>query len=115
MELAWRSSTMGKTPRPRKRTEAMMLIRRILSAALVVGALLGATAPGASASTLPTPAFGFPPGALPSLAYAWNFPVLGQNVGAVGAGSGGICGSSSASQGGGGSGTAGGKTAQGGP
>ena len=89
-----------------------MLIRKILSAALAVGALLGATAPGASASTLPTPAFGFQSGALPSLAYAWNFPILGQNVGAVGAGSGGICGSSSASQGGGGSGNAGGTTAQ---
>jgi hypothetical protein len=88
-----------------------MLIRRILSAALAVGGLLGATAPGASASTLPTPV-GFQSGALPSLGDAWNFPVLGRNVGAVGAGSGGICGSSSASQGGGGSGTAGGTTAQ---
>lgn len=90
----------------------MMLIRRILSAALAIGALLGATAPGAGASTLPTPAFASQLGALPSLGYAWNFPALGQNVGAVGAGSGGICGSSTASQGGGGSGNAGGTTAQ---
>jgi hypothetical protein len=90
----------------------MMLVRRILPAALAVGALLGATAPGAGASTLPTPVFGWPAGAWPSPSSAWNLPALDANAGAVGAGSGGICGSSSATQGGIGGSTAGGTTAQ---
>jgi hypothetical protein len=90
----------------------VMLVRRILSAALVGGAVLGAAAPGASAAAPATPTVGLPTGALPSPGYAWSFPPLDGNAGAVGAGSGGICGSTSASQGGIGDGTAGGTTAQ---
>jgi hypothetical protein len=90
----------------------MMLVRRILPAALAIAALLGATAPGASASTLPTPVFGLPAGALPWSGYPWSLPALGGDVGAIGAGSGGICGDSSASQGGGGNGNAGGTANQ---
>jgi hypothetical protein len=90
----------------------VILVRRILPAALAIAAVLGATAPGASASSLPTPAFGWPAGGSPSPTYAWNFPPLDANAGAVGSGSGGICGSSSATQGGIGGSTAGGTTAQ---
>ena len=89
----------------------MKLVRRILPAALTFAALLGATAPAASASTLPTPGFGLPAGALPWLDYP-SLPALGGDFGAVGAGSGGICGDSSASQGGGGAGNAGGTANQ---
>jgi hypothetical protein len=89
-----------------------MLVRRILSVALVGGTVLSAAAPGASASALATPSVGLPTGVLPSADYASAFPPLDGNAGAVGAGSGGICGSTSASQGGIGDGTAGGTTAQ---
>ena len=88
----------------------MTLVRRILPAALAVGAVLGATAPAASASTLPTPTFGWP--ALTTASYPWSVPPLDGNAGAVGSGSGGICGSSTATQGGIGASTAGGTTAQ---
>ena len=90
----------------------MMLVRRILPAALAVGAMLGATAPAASAGIPSTPAFKLPAGALLSPTYASNFPALDLSAGAVGSGSGGICGSSSATQGGIGASTAGGTTAQ---
>jgi hypothetical protein len=112
--LACRSSTMHQTSKQLSQTgmEIVMLVRRILPAALAVGALLGATAPGASASTLPTPTFGLPTGAFPPPGYAWSSPPLDGNAGAVGSGSGGICGSSSATQGGIGGSTAGGTTAQ---
>ena len=85
----------------------MMPVRRILPAALAVGALLGATAPVASASITPPPAFG-----LPTAAFASNFPTFDWSAGAVGSGSGGICGTSTATQGGIGASTAGGTTAQ---
>lgn len=90
----------------------MMLVRRILPAVLAIAALLGATAPAASASTFPTPVFGLPAGALSWSGYPWSPPTLGGNLGAVGAGSGGLCGDSSASQGGGGNGNAGGTANQ---